>query len=57
MKREVREKRNKFKKDWIALKTFAIDKTNKNAYKTRKQEDKIYKKWKFYDEMIKRLEK
>jgi hypothetical protein len=57
MQREIREKRNKLKKDWVALRTFAIDKTNKNAYKTRKTEEATYKKWKFYDEMIKRLEK
>jgi hypothetical protein len=55
MNRSVREKRNELRKNWRKLQGLSIDKTSGDTMKIREKEQKVYDKWKFYNELIKRM--
>lgn len=56
MKKEIRDKRYKLQNQWGLLRGLALDSDKNDAAKLRKEEDKIYKKWLFYDNIIKKME-
>lgn len=56
MKREIRDKRHNLQRQWGVLRGLALDANRKDGTKLRKEEDKVYKKWLFYDNIIKKLE-
>lgn len=56
MKREIRDKRHNLQRQWGGLRELALDANRKDGTKLRKEEDKVYKKWLFYDNIIKKLE-
>jgi hypothetical protein len=56
MKREIRDKRHKLQHQWGELRGLALDSDKCNGMKLRKEEDKVYKKWQFYDGIIKAME-
>lgn len=56
MKREVRDKRHKLQNQWGLLRGLALDSDKNDGAKLRKEEDKVYKKWQFYDGIIKAME-
>lgn len=49
--------RQKLYKEGIELQNLLFEEKNKNTDKTKQLQNKIYKKWKFYDEFIKAKEK
>lgn len=56
--RDVRDKRNKLRLEWRNLQEKAnCSKTFEEAVDLRIREDKVYKKWMFYDKFIKEMEK
>lgn len=57
MKKEIREKRNELLKESIKLRGVALDFDGEKSNGLRKKQDEIYKKWKFYTNMIKEFEK
>jgi hypothetical protein len=57
IKREIRDKRNKLREESIRLRENApLVKFNKTQ-SMRKEQNEIYKKWEFYDKLIKAYEK
>ena len=57
IKREIRDKRNKLRGESIRLRENApLVKFNKTQ-SMRKEQNEIYKKWEFYDKLIKAYEK
>lgn len=58
MKREVREKRNKLLINSKGLAESLLDCNEKEkVIVLQEQQDRAYKKWKFYDKVIKAMEK
>lgn len=57
MKREIRETRNKLRKKAIELRTLHFDPQCKNTGKIQKEQIETYKKFWFYDKLIKASEK
>lgn len=57
MKREIRDTRNELMMKSKALRTAPFDEKCKNTDRVRKEQRKIYKKWNFYDKLIKASEK
>lgn len=56
--RDVRDKRNKLRLEWTNLREKAnCSKTFEETVDLRIREDKVYKKWMFYDKFIKEMEK
>lgn len=57
MKREIRDKRKKLLIQSMELRTLHFDPQCNNQDEILEQQDKLYKKWSFYDNMIKASEK
>ena len=54
-KRDVRNNRAKLKEEWILLKNMLLDETEDmdKVFKLRELKNEIYKKWLFYDKLLK----
>lgn len=57
MKREIRDKRNELLNKSSALRTAHFDAECKDTDRVIKEQNKLYKKWNFYDKFIKASEK
>ena len=58
LKRSVRDKRYKLKWEWLNLRKKANNCEDiEKAIEARIEEDKVYKKWLFYDNLIKEIDK
>ena len=57
MKREIRDKRNELLNRSSGLRTAPFDKKCKDTDRVREEQRKIYKKWNFYDKLIKASER
>lgn len=54
MNRKVRDRRNTLHKTWVELRARAnSSRSIEKGIALRMKEDKVYKLWKFYDEIIK----
>ena len=56
MKREIRDRRKTLMKESIRLKSFRFDDGIKNRKKIDELQDETFKKFKFYDGLIKAME-
>lgn len=57
MKREIRDKRANLLKKAKGLRELQFDEENERAEKTHKEQDDAYKRYKFYDNIIKTNDK
>lgn len=57
MKKEIRQKRNELLKESVKLRGVALDFEGQKSIELRKKQDATYNKWKFYDNIIKQIEK
>lgn len=58
MKRDVREKKERLYKESVLLRLEASNTGDYNkSMELRKRQDKLYKKWLFYSNIIKRMDK
>lgn len=57
MRREIREKRHKLYQDSVRLRDCSNEGKGEHTFKIREKQDEVYKKWKFYDEIIKANDK
>ena len=57
MKREIRDRRKALLKESVRLKSFRFDDDISNREEIDKQQDDLYKRFKFYDGIIKAMER
>ena len=57
MKKEIRDKRKKLLKESLRLRDLANENSGDKGFQIRDKHDVIYKKWKFYDSIIKANDK
>lgn len=55
--KSVRVKREELRNKSVLLKGIALDEKNDKTDEIRYKQDEIYKKWDFYDNLIKSIEK
>ena len=53
----IRNKREELRKKSVGLREIAIDETADNSIEIRDKQDEIYNRWKFYDKVIKSVER
>jgi len=55
--KSIRNKREELRKKSLSLSELVIDEKSDNSMGIRYKRDEIYKKWEFYDKLIKNIEK
>lgn len=53
MKPDVRKKRDKLLYESLKLRELASDNSGTKSFDIRKQQDEVYKRWEFYDKLLK----
>lgn len=56
MKKEIREKRNELYQTSLRMRDIANDTKGEKGIEIRKKQDDVYKKWKFYHNIIKKMD-
>ena len=57
MKREILDKKNKLYKESTKLRLLALETDKPKGKELRKRQDEVFKRWKFYSEILKANDK